>query len=159
MPEHPAEIPIERARVRDGPEGTDPVLQDASFGELFKRLSTDSTHLVQQEIQLAKTELQESAARAAAASGKLGIAAGLAVPGVLAVITALVIVLGILMHSYWGSALIIGLLTLVAAVTLGKRAVAEIKSSLVPKKTVLTARDYVEWAKRETERAKQEISA
>ena len=43
-------------------------VQSASIGELLKRLSTDGSHLVQQEIQLAKTELQVSASRAASAA-------------------------------------------------------------------------------------------
>jgi membrane protein len=156
------DIPIERAQLGhpgDGKGRTMPMAHDASMGELFKRLSADSTHLVQQEIQLAKTELQESAARAASAGGKLGIAAGLALPGILAITAAVVIVLGILIHSYWGSALIVGAAMLVAAAVLAKRAMADFKAGLAPKETVRTVREDVEWAKHETERVKHELSA
>ena len=131
-------------------------LHDASLGELFKQLSGDSTHLLQQEIQLAKTELQETASRAAGASRKLGIAAGLALPGILAITAALIIVLGILIHSYWGSALILGAVILLVAAVLLKRAIDELKAGLAPKQTVRTVRDDIDWAKRETTRMKQE---
>jgi uncharacterized membrane protein YqjE len=155
-------IPIERAQIARAGEGNGRSMEmahDLSIGELFKRLSADSTHLVQQEIQLAKTELQESAARAGSAGGKIGIAAGLALPGIMAVTAALVIVLGILIHSYWGSALIVGAAILIVAMSLGKRAMADLKSGLAPTETVRTVREDVEWAKHETARVKHELSA
>ena len=134
-------------------------VQSASIGELLKRLSTDGSHLVQQEIQLAKTELQVSASRAASAAAKIGIAAGLALPGVMALTAALVIGLGIIINSYWLSALIVGVVILAVAGFMVKRALAGFKVGLAPKETVRTVREDIDWAKREASRAKQELSA
>jgi uncharacterized membrane protein YqjE len=134
-------------------------VQSASIGELFKRLTSDSSHLVQQEIQLAKAELQESASTAASAAAKIGIAAGLALPGIMALTAALVIGLGIIINSYWLSALIVGVVILAVAGFMVKRAMGAFKSGLKPKETVRTVRDDIDWAKRETGRVKQELSA
>lgn len=134
-------------------------VQSASIGELLKRLSSDGSHLVQQEIQLAKTELQEKASTAATAATKIGIAAGIALPGIMALTAALVIGLGILINSYWLSALIVGAVILAVAGFMVKRALAGFKSGLAPKETVRTVREDVAWAKRETARVKQGLSA
>ena len=134
-------------------------VQSASIGELLKRLSSDGSHLVQQEIQLAKTELQEKASTAATAATKIGIAAGIALPGIMALTAALVIGLGIIINSYWLSALIVGVVILAVAGFMAKRALAGFKSGFAPKETVRTVRDDIDWAKRETARVKQGLSA
>jgi membrane protein len=134
-------------------------IADASIGELLKRLSSDGSHLVQQEIQLAKTELQESAARAGKAAGKIGTAVVLALPGMMAITAAAVIGLGILINSYWVSALIVGAVILVVAGILAKGAISGLKKGFAPKETVQTVREDADWAKRETQRVKQELSA
>src|SRR3954469_18314412 len=134
-------------------------LQDASIGELFRRLSTDGSHLVQQEIQLAKTELQENAARAARAGGKIGTAAVIALPGLMAITAALVIGFGIIINSYWVSALIVGVVVLLVAAMMAKGAINDFKSGLAPRETVQSVKEDVDWAKRETTRVKQELTA
>lgn len=134
-------------------------LQGASMGELFRRLSSDGSHLVQQEIQLAKAELQENAARAAKAGGKIGTAAVIALPGLMSITAALVIGLGIIIDSYWVSALIVGVVVLVVAGLLAKGAIKDFKSGLAPKQTVQSVKEDVDWAKRESTRVKQGLSA
>ncbi len=134
-------------------------LSEASLGELFKRLSADGSTLVRQEIQLARTELQESAVTAARASVKIGIAAALALTGILAVTGALIIGLGILINNYWLSALIVGVVMLVAARVQARSGLAAFKSGLAPRETVKTLHDDIDWAKREGARVKQELSA
>lgn len=134
-------------------------IHNASIGELFKRLSSEGSHLIQQEIQLAKTELQESAAKAGKAGVKIGLSVVLALPGVMALIAALVIGLGIIINSYWLSALIVGVGILALAGVLAKRAIADFKSGLAPKETVKTVREDMDWAKRESQRVKQTLSA
>jgi len=141
------------------PARTTPTTADASLGELLKSLSSDSSHLVQQEIALAKTELKESAAKAGRAAGKLGVAALLALPGILAITAALIIGLGILIHSYWGSALIVGAVILVVAGVMAKRAAASLSSGLKPEQTIETVQDDVAWAKEEMPRVKQRLTA
>ena len=134
-------------------------MNDASIGELFKQLSSDGSHLVQQEIQLAKTELQESAARAGKAAAKLGTAMVLALPGVMAITAALVIGLGIIINSYWVSALIVGAAILIVAGILSKRAMSAFRAGIAPRQAIQTVREDVDWAKREGQRVKHELSA
>lgn len=134
-------------------------VHDASIGQLFKRLSADSNHLVQQEIALAKLEIREAATTAAAATAKLGVAAVLAIPGLLALTAALVIGLGILIGSYWVSAAIVGVIIVAVAGVLVSRALAAFKSGLAPTATIQSIRDDVDWAKREVVRVKQDLSA
>jgi uncharacterized membrane protein YqjE len=132
---------------------------NASIGELLKRLSADGSHLVQQEIQLAKAELQESAARAAKSAARIGTGVVLALPGIMAITAALVIGLGIIIDSYWVSSLIVGALILIVAGVLVKSAISGFKASIAPRETVQTVREDVDWAKRESQRVKQELSA
>jgi len=139
--------------------GEPPMRDDVSIGELLKRVSTDSSHLVQQEIKLAKTELKEAAANAGKSAAKVGMAAVLALPGLMAVTAALVIGLGILIHSYWGSALIVGVVILVIAGLMAKRGAAGFSSGLKPEETIDTIREDVDWAKEESTRVKQRLSA
>jgi uncharacterized membrane protein YqjE len=134
-------------------------MNDASIGELFKQLSSDGSHLVQQEIQLAKTELQESAARVGKAGAKIGTAMVLALPGVMAITAALIIGLGIIINSYWVSALIVGAAILIVAGVLSKRAISAFKDGIGPKQAIQTVREDVDWAKREGQRVKHELSA
>ena len=134
-------------------------VHDASIGQLFKQLAADSNHLVQQEIALAKVEVREAVATAAAATAKIGVAAVLALPGLMALTAALVIGLGILINSYWASAAIVGVIILVVAGVLVNRALAAFKSGLAPTETIRTVRDDVDWAKQEVGRVKQELSA
>jgi len=134
-------------------------MNDASIGELFKQLSSDGSHLVQQEIQLAKTELQESATRAGKAAARLGTAMVLALPGGMAITAALVIGLGIIINSYWVSALIVGAAILIVAGILSKRAMSAFKAGIAPRQAMQTVREDVDWAKREGQRVKHELSA
>lgn len=134
-------------------------VHDASIGQLFTRLSADGNHLVQQEIALAKLELREAAATTAAAAAKMGVAAVLALPGLMALTAALVIGLGILIGSYWASAAIVGVIVLALAGVLASRALAAFKPGLAPAATIRTVRDDVEWAKQEALRVKRELSA
>ena len=162
MQENRMEGRMENVRMlpRDGDGGrVRQELQDASIGELFKRLSADGSHLVQQEIQLAKAELQESATRIAKSGAKIGTAVVLALPGIMAITAAVVIGLGILIDSYWVSSLIVGVIILVVAGLLAKAAISGLKKGLAPKESAQSVRKDVDWAKRESQRVKQELSA
>jgi uncharacterized membrane protein YqjE len=146
-------------QVADGNGRARQQLHDVPIGELFKRLSSDGSHLVRQEIQLAKAELRESASTMGQAAAKVGIAAMLALPGIMAVVAALVIGLGIIIGSYWASALIVGVVILAIAALMAKRAIAGLKSGLAPRETVRAVREDLDWAKRESQRVKHELSA
>ena len=133
---------------------------DQSVGELFRQLTTDSSHLVRQEINLAKTELSETAVRLGQAGAKLGIAVGVAIPGLLALVAFLVIGLGDLMNeNYWLSALIVGIAFLGIAGLLVKRATAALRGGIGVPETAGTLREDAQWAKEEIQEFKRQFTA
>lgn len=132
-----------------------------SVGELFKQLSADSSHLLRQEINLAKAEVKESTSHMVKGSVKIGIAAGIAIPGLLAFGAFLIIALGDLMNeNYWLSALLVSLAMLGLSALLVKRGAGEFgKASFVPQETVGTLREDAEWAKEESREFKRAFTA
>jgi uncharacterized membrane protein YqjE len=134
--------------------------RNESIGELFKRLSADSTHLMRQEINLAKTELKESGTRLGAAASKLGMAVGIAIPGLLALTAFLVIGLGDLIDNYWAGALIVAVVLLGVAGVMAKRAIANLKEGTIGiPETAGTLREDTQWAKQEVQAFKREFTA
>jgi hypothetical protein len=125
---------------------------------LFSSLWSDTAHLIQMEVRLAKSEARASARAAAGAGAKLGIALVLALPGAMAVTAALVIGLGAVLDNYWLSALIVGVAILAIAGVLAKKALAAVKGAFAPKETVHTLRESVEWARTETQRVKTRLT-
>jgi membrane protein len=162
---------MERTELRDlrrgtatGGNGADrsvPALApDQSVGELFRQLTTDSSHLVRQEINLAKVELKETGKSLGQAGARLGIAVGVAIPGLLALTAFLIIGLGDLMNeNYWLSALIVGLAFLGVAAVLAKRARAALKNGLGIPETAGTLREDAQWAKEEAREFKRQFTA
>lgn len=135
-------------------------LDHASVGDLFRQLSSDTSHLFRQEISLAKAELRESTTQLATGARRLGFAAGLAIPGALAFAAFLIIALGDLMNNYWASALIVSVAFLAAAWILARKGIAAFSSgSLVPEETAGTLREDVAWAKEQPQAFKRAFTA
>lgn len=134
---------------------------DASVGDLFRQLSADTSHLFRQEIQLAKAELRETTGHMVKGATKIGIAAGIAIPGLLAFGAFLIIALGDLLNeNYWLSALIVSLAMLITAGLMAKKGVAHFgQATLVPEETVGTLREDAEWAKAESQAFKRAFTA
>jgi uncharacterized membrane protein YqjE len=132
---------------------------EPSLGELFKRLTTDTTELIRQEMSLAKVEMREAGATLARDATKIGIAVGFALAGVLALAAFLVVGLGDLLANYWLAALIVGVLLLAVGGYLVKSATSDIKRrGLAPRETVQTLRDDASWAKEEGREVKRELT-
>lgn len=154
--------PAPLARVPDRPSSVPTTAaENASVGELFKQLSSDSSHLLRQEINLAKAELMESAGHMARGATKVGIAAGIAIPGLFAFGAFLIIGLGgLLNENYWLSALIVSLAMLGAAALLAKQGIGEFgKASVVPEETMGTLREDARWAKDESHAFRRAFTA
>ena len=132
---------------------------EPSLGDLFRRLTTDTSELVRQEIALAKTELREASSTLARDGTRIGIAVGLALAGALSVTAFLVILLGDLLNNYWLSALIVGIAFLAIGGLLAKNAVNDVKRrGLAPKQTIGTLREDAAWAKQEAREVKRELT-
>ena len=135
--------------------------RDASLGELFKSLTSDTADLVRHEAALAKAELRETGSALAADGAKVGTAAGLALMGALSLTAFLVLGLGNLLGgAYWLSALIVGVVMLAIGAVLVKNAVNDIKQrGLKPQQTIATLREDKAWAGQQARELKRDLTS
>ena len=132
---------------------------EPSLGELFKRLTTDTSELIRQEMSLAKVEMREAGATLARDATKIGVATGFALAGVLALAAFTIVGLGDLFENYWLAALVVGVVLLAVGGYLARNAVNDIKRrGLKPQQTVQTLRDDAAWAKQEGRELKRELT-
>ncbi len=123
---------------------------DRSLGELFAELTKQTTTLVRQEVQLAKTELSQKATEAGKDVGFLGAGGALAYAGLLAIIAGIVLALGELI-PLWVSALLVGLVVAAIGYFLVRKGLNALKQgALVPEQTIQTLKEDKEWAKDQT---------
>jgi putative superfamily III holin-X len=119
--------------------------QEATLAALLGQLFRDAETLLLQELALFRAELGANAARLAA--GALVIASGIAVAliGGLAMVAALVVLLGAIM-PFWLAAALVGLIFCGSGGVLilyGRRLIA--RASLVPRETWRSLRETGEW--------------
>ena len=118
-----------------------------SLGELFSELASETTTLVRQEIQLAKTEMTQKATEAGKDVGMIGAGGALAYAGLLALIAAVIIGLGELIPM-WLSALIVGLIVVGVGYMLIQRGLTALKQiDPKPQQTIQTLQEDKEWVK------------
>jgi uncharacterized membrane protein YqjE len=137
-----------------GANGVGPALRhdtDASIRDLLRQLADDGSSLVRSEIDLAKVELKESGRHFALDGIKIVAAASIAWIGLLAVIAAAIIGLGVALDGmYWLSALIVGALFLVIGGVLAKLGIDGMKkNSVAPESTMRSIKRDREMVKRE----------
>jgi uncharacterized membrane protein YqjE len=134
--------------------------RDASLGELFRRLTSDTTDLLRQEVELAKAEMRETAARLGKDAARAGVGIGLALAGGLALTAFLVIGLGnVLGGRYWLSALIVGVAFAGIGYSMLKGAMNDVTStSITPQQSVESLREDAQWAKQEARAFKHELT-
>lgn len=124
--------------------------ENLSLGELFAELSRESTTLVRQEIQLAKTEMTQKASRLGKDIGFLVVGGAVIYAGVLAILAALILLLAMVIPA-WVSALLVG--GVVAGIGYGmvqKGRQALTHEDLAPRETVEELKESAEWAKEQT---------
>ncbi len=127
---------------------TDPA--ETSVGELIGNISDDLSRLFRQEVELAKAELKQEAAKAGKAAGMLG---GAGFAGYLAVVLlsfALVFGLGNVMDLGW-AALIVAVIWGVIGAVLYANGRKKLKTvDPVPHRTVDTIKEDAQWMKNPT---------
>jgi tetrahydromethanopterin S-methyltransferase subunit G len=124
---------------------------DRSLGDLFSDLSRDITTLVRQEINLARTELGQTASKVGRDIGFLAVGGLVIYAGFLGILAAIVIILGTIGLPWWLSALIVGLIVAGVGYFLVRRGLDALKKeNLAPQKTLETLKEDVEWAKEQT---------
>lgn len=134
---------------------------ETPIGELFKRLTSDTSELIRQEAALAKAEIRETGSALAGDARDIGIAIGLAVAGSLALVAFLVIALGNLLDGrYWLSALIVGTIALAIGMMMAKHAVSDMKQrGFTPKQTMDTLREDKAWASQQARELSHDLTA
>lgn len=123
-------------------------LRGQPTGELVKQLSEQTSTLVRQEIELAKSELSE---RGKAAGKGAGLVGGAGVLGLLAAgaLTAFVILLLAEAMDAWVAALIVAVVYGAAAALIGLTGRDRIREGMppTPEQTVKSVKEDVRWAK------------
>lgn len=121
---------------------------DRSLGELFGELARETGTLVRQEVQLAQTELTQTASRVGRDLGMLAVGGLVAYAGVLALLAAAVLGLVAAGLDAWLAALVVGLVVAVIGAVLVRRGLDALKrADLAPRQTVETLKEDAQWAK------------
>ena len=122
--------------------------EDRSLGQMFADLSRETRALIQQELQLARTELAEKVSRMGTGAA-LVVGGGLFVyGGLLAVLAA--VVLGLIEAGLppWAGALIGGVAIAVAGYVLIRFGLAALRpDNLTPRNTIETLKEDARWIK------------
>ena len=123
-------------------------LRERSTGELLKQLSTETTTLVKQEIELMKAELAEKAKPAGIGAGMFG-GAGLFGLGAFLALTAFFIALLDGAVPIWAAALIVAAVYAAIAGVLALTGRQKVKEAtpIAPEQTMESAKEDVQWAK------------
>jgi len=127
-----------------------PQRDERSIGQLFAELANETSTLVRQEVQLAKTELTEKVTSAGKDAGMIGAGGALAYAGLLAVIAAVIIGLGQLIPM-WLSALLVGLAVIGVGYVLIQSGLSALKRiDPTPRETIQTLKEDVDMVKEQT---------
>jgi hypothetical protein len=140
--------PIEPDQVREERLATK---DDRSLGELFSELTRETTTLVRQEVDLAKTEMTHKAAEVGKDVGFLAAGGAVLYAGLLALIAALIIGLGQAGLTWWLSALIVGGVVLALGAFLVWRGLSNLRhTTMAPQETIDMLKEDAQWAKEQT---------
>jgi len=126
---------------------TKPKEAEKSLGQLFGELSTEFTALLQTQVELAKVELRHETTKAAKTAGMFGGAAAAGYFAVLLLSFAVAWGLATVMNA--GLAfLLVGVVYAIAAAVLYAQARTRARNlDLVPKQTVASFKEDMEWAR------------
>jgi len=124
---------------------------ERSLGDLFSDLTREIGTLVRQEIALARTEVGQTASKVGRDIGFLAVGGLVLYAGLLALLAAVIIILGTIGLPWWLSALIVGIIVALIGYLLIRRGLDALKKqNFAPQKTIDTLKEDVEWAKEQT---------
>lgn len=124
--------------------------QEDSLGRLFSEVTSDMQTLLRQELELAKAEVKQEAAKAGKAAGLFG-GAGLAGYMVALFLSfAALYGLGKVMDLGWAALIVTGIWAVIGAVmyTLGRSRMREVSPK--PERTLETLKEDAQWARHPT---------
>jgi hypothetical protein len=126
---------------------------------LIRSLADDMGTLLRQEIDLAKMEMARTARRLASDGAWIASGAAVAAVGVLCLIIAMALGLGLLLGSYWLGTLITGLFLVLLGGGLAYKGARDLqKQTLAPTHTTESLREDARWARDEARDFKQGIA-
>ena len=126
----------------------DAELRDRPVGELLKELSSQTSTLVRQELELAKAEMAEKGKRAGLGAGMFG-GAGLFGLLALAALTTCVIAALATAMEVWLAALIVAVVYAAVAAVLGLLGKQKTREAIppAPEQAIESTKEDVQWAK------------
>jgi len=128
---------------------------ERSLGQILKDLSNETSTLLRQEVELAKTEMSEKASRVGTNLGSLAVGGAVTFLGALALLAAVISGLTSLLDQFmdlnvavWLAPLLVGIALAVIGYGLVKKALDTLKrESLTPRKTTESLQENKEWLK------------
>ena len=124
---------------------------DRSLGQMFADLSRETRTLIQQEIELAKTELSEKALNMAKGTAFVVGGGLLAYGGLLAVVAAVVLVLIAFGLPPWAGALLGGIVIAAGGYLFIRSGLAMLRPpELTPRQTIETLKEDAQWLRNQT---------
>jgi uncharacterized membrane protein YqjE len=124
---------------------------DRSLGELFADLSRETSALVRQEVELAKTEMSEKASKVG--KNVVFLVAGGAILHLASVFILLAIVIGLTnVMEPWLAALIVGVVVAIVGGLLVVTGINALKrTDLLPQKTIESLKENKEWVQQQVQ--------
>jgi len=147
------EWPASAAGKNSTPEGAhmEAKHDERTLGEMLAELSRETRTLVQQELQLARTELAEKALTLKRSAGLVAGGGLLAYGGLLAIIAAVVLILIRLGLPAWAASLVGGVLLVGVGYALIRTGMAALTSrELTPRQTIASVKEDARWLKAQT---------
>jgi hypothetical protein len=131
-------------------------LRERSIGELFSKLSNETSTLIRQEMELARAEMTEKGKEAGKGAGLFGGAGAVGLLGAGALTAGIILLLDLAIAA-WLAAIIVGLVYVGIAALLGLQVRDRIKRATppLPEQTVDTVKEDVEWAKTRAQSAQR----
>ncbi len=129
----------------------DPARESRGFGALLKELAEGGAELVRGEVRLARTEAAQTIKTLGTGTTEIAIGGVLALLGLLALITGLILLVGDqwLRDHYWAAALIVTVIAGGIAAFFAARGLKLLSpKNLVPDQTIATLEEDKEWLKR-----------
>jgi uncharacterized membrane protein YqjE len=124
---------------------------DRPLGELFSDLARETTQLIRQEVQLAKTEMTQKAVRVGKDIGMLAAGGVLAFMGLLGIMATIVIAIADAGLPWWASTLLVGGVVLCIGGGLAFAGLSALRRvDPVPRETMRTIEEDKQWARRQT---------
>lgn len=126
--------------------------QEPSLGDLFSRLTQDTSRLIRQEVRLASQEMTNKATTVGKQMGMLAAGGGVAYGGYLFLLGALTYgLISAFGLPTWLSFLIVGAAAVIVGGLLALKGIETLKHvQLTPQETVDTLKEDIAWAKDQT---------